>query len=104
MRWKSEKETRRSVLGRIFLSTYEDDYKKMAEGIKISDITKVQRGIHTDVLFNATLVDPVCCLSIITPSRTLDLAFQSNLARNDFFRTIKQLISSFSPGQECEFL
>ena len=104
MRWKSEKEARHSVLGRMFLNTEEGDSKKMAKGIKISDITKVRRGIHTEVLFNATLVDPVCCLSIITPSRTLDLTFQSNLDRNTFYKIIQQLISSFSPDQECEFL
>ena len=81
----------------------EVDINKMAEGIKISDITKVQRGIHTEKLFKATLVDPACSLSIITPARTLDLTFSTTDDRNNFFWAMHNMLRSYCPDQQCEF-
>ena len=42
------------------------DPTAMAEGLRIADIVKVVKGVHTDVMLRAKLVDPSTCISIVT--------------------------------------
>ena len=45
------------------------DPAAMAHGVCLSEIIKVVKGIHTDVLLRAKLVDPNACVSIVTGNK-----------------------------------
>eukprot|EP01038_Epipyxis_sp_PR26KG_P005026 gene5026-7014_t len=51
--------------------------------ISFDSIMEIRKGIRTDILSKSSvLVDPSCCLSIITSDRTLDLHFVSKSDRD----------------------
>ena len=56
--------------------------------LPISTIKEVCKGVQTEVLGKAGLVDPQCCFSIVTDNRTLDLSV-ANLTERD--RIVKGL-------------
>jgi hypothetical protein len=62
--------------------------------ISILDIEQVTRGIHTEVLSRSKNLDPVCCLSVITRDRSLDVVFENNIQRDRIYRAIENIIHS----------
>jgi len=65
---------------------------KGPSNIPIDEITEVRKGIQTDVLLKAGLIDPFCCLSIVTNERTLDLMLDSQAERDRALRGLKALL------------
>ena len=65
-----------------------------ASSIAVSDITEVRRGIQTEVLLKAKLIDPSCCLSLVTPQRTLDLTLRSAIQRDRILRGLRAVLDS----------
>lgn len=63
------------------------------DGIVLDDVTEVRKGVTTEVLRRAGLLDPNCCLSIITAQRSLDLQFRSTSERNQALRALRLLLS-----------
>lgn len=61
-------------------------------GIPLDDIVAVRKGVQSEVLQRAGLLDPHCCLSIVTKTRTLDLQLPNTLERNKVFRGLKSLV------------
>ena len=103
LKWKSHLELSGSIIDRMFKSTALVSAQEMAAGIKLSDITSVVRGINTDVLLKASLVDPRSSLSIISVSRTLDLTLVSHNERDTFFKTLRDLMNSECPNHSVSF-
>ena len=67
--------------------------KQAAESsISLTDVIEVRRGVQTDILMKAGLVDPGRSLSLITPYRSLDLVFADKVERENFARTISILL------------
>ncbi len=66
--------------------------KDAASSISLDSILEVRRGVQTDVLKKAGLVDPFCCFSIVTKERTLDLTMTSVLARDMAIRGLQMLL------------
>jgi hypothetical protein len=64
--------------------------------ICLADIIEVRRGVQTEVLMKAGLVDPARSLSLVTASRSLDLVFDSKLDRENFARTVSILLEDRS--------
>jgi hypothetical protein len=60
----------------------------------VDDIFAVKRGVQTSVLAKAGLLDPNCCLSLVTDDRTLDLQFPNVQERNKILRGLKALFAS----------
>jgi hypothetical protein len=58
----------------------------------VGAIEEVKKGIHTEVLHKAGLLDPNCCLSIITEDRSLDLVFDSTSDRTKAIRGLKVIL------------
>ena len=92
IRWKPNSENV-SIFDRMYTNPPQLPSNQMAPGIKIGFINKVVKGIHTDRLLKAKLVDPACCMSIITNDRTLDLTLSSQHERNAFFATVKSFLN-----------
>ncbi len=65
--------------------------EKEPSSISILDVTDVRRGIHTEVLLKAGLLDPNLCLSLIAKDRTLDLVFNSVSDRDGAFRGLQAI-------------
>ena len=59
-----------------------------SSAIALRDVTEVCRGIQTDVMMKARLVDPLCSLSIVTADRTLDMTLKSPVERDALIRTL----------------
>jgi hypothetical protein len=66
--------------------------KEATSSISLDSILEVRRGIQTDVLKKAGLVDPFCCFSIVTKDRTLDITMTSALARDMAIRGLQMLL------------
>jgi len=49
--------------------------------------------VKTEVLQRAGLVDPNCCLSVVTANRSLDLAFASSVDRDNALRGLKAVLA-----------
>lgn len=64
--------------------------------ISLDDVMEVRRGVQTDILMKAGLVDPARSLSLITSTRSLDLVFETKLDRDNFARTISIVLESRS--------
>ena len=97
LRWKGENE--KKGIASAFLSavgvssamkTASGD--KLAPGIGVSEIQEIHRGVSTEVLLKAKLVDPGCCISIVTKERTLDLTLPNSAARDIFLRGLKGVL------------
>ena len=101
IRWKPD-EKKVGIIGRLFTSNI-IPASSMAPGIKLADIKSVVKGIHTDVLLRAKLVDPGSCVSLITDDRTLDLTLPSHSDRSDFIRSIKELLQTHLPDKSVAF-
>jgi hypothetical protein len=64
----------------------------------LEEISAVKKGIETEVLQKSKrLLDPTCCLSLITKQRTLDLQFNNSQERNKMFRGMKGLLETHCP-------
>lgn len=74
-------------------TTPNDKNSTNASKIALEDITEVRRGIQTDVLLKAGLVDPGCCVSLITLQRSLDLSLGSSTERDRVIRGIKIIMT-----------
>lgn len=68
--------------------------------ISLESIRSVCCGVQTDVLLKAGLVDPACCVSIVTESRTLDLTLANVTERDRVVRGLKILLE----GKPVPFL
>lgn len=69
-----------------------------ADKVLLSEITKVQRGVQSDVLVKAASrnkLDPACCLSVSTAARSLDLVFGAPSERDSFVRGLRVLLADF---------
>lgn len=84
----------------VFSSIFSGKKDKEVSYIDCKDVIEVRRGIQTQVFMKAKLVDPRCCLSIVTEDRTLDLALSSPSERDI---VIKGLVALFE-GTEVRFL
>lgn len=60
--------------------------------INLSEIIELRRGIQTEVFMKAKLIDPSCCFSIVTPSRSLDLTLRSAVQRDRIVRGIRVIL------------
>jgi hypothetical protein len=68
---------------------------KEVSAIAIDAICEVCKGVKTEVLRKAGLVDPNCCLSIVTADRTLDLAFACNADRDSVLRGLRSILQEY---------
>lgn len=68
---------------------------KETSHISVDDILEVRRGIQTDVLKKAGLLDPLCCFSIRTADRTLDLTMATPSARDMAIRGFQVLLEKY---------
>ena len=93
IRWKPNSD-HESIFDRMYSTPPPLPSQNMAPGIKIGYINKVVKGIHTGRLLKAKLVDPACCLSIITNDRSLDLTLNSQWERNAFFTNLKEFLNN----------
>lgn len=86
---------RSSLLGGLFTT------KKATEigTISLVDIIEVKKGVETEVLSKAGLLDPSCCLSMITTDRTLDIVLENSAERNKVFNGLKVLLE----GKDVKF-
>jgi len=62
--------------------------------ISLQDVQEVLRGVHTEVLLRAGMIDPSCCLSIVTARRSLDLQFANSIERDRVVRGLQILLTS----------
>lgn len=84
----------------VFSSLFAGKDKKEVSYIDCSSVIEVRRGIQTQVFMKAKLVDPRCCLSIVTEDRTLDLALATPGERDI---VIKGLVALFE-NSDVRFL
>jgi hypothetical protein len=60
--------------------------------VAVDDVKELRRGVQTEVLRKAGLLDPLTCLSLVThDGYTLDLTFDTPMARDEIFRALKVL-------------
>ena len=64
------------------------------KSMRIVTITGIARGIKTQVLRAAGLVDPLKLVSVISPERTLDLEFSSVGDTDMFYRSMLVVIEN----------
>lgn len=57
-------------------------------------MTEIRKGIQTEVLFKAGLLDPACCLSFVTRERTLDLVFENSRDKELVLKAMAVLLES----------
>lgn len=84
----------------VFSGLFKSKDTKEVSYIECDSVIEVRRGIQTQVFMKAKLVDPRCCLSIVTDERTLDLALSTPSERDI---VIKGLVALFE-GTEVRFL
>lgn len=84
----------------MFSSLFATKDKKDVSYIECSSVIEVRRGIQTQVFMKAKLLDPRCCLSIVTEDRTLDLVLSSPSERDI---VIKGLVALFE-NSDVRFL
>lgn len=65
-----------------------------ASSIPLTSIREVCKGVQTDVLRKAGLVDPTCCLSIISAERSLDVSLGSLAERDSLLRGLRALLGN----------
>jgi hypothetical protein len=87
----------------MLFSTPSISTKDMGRGINLSEVVRVTKGNHSNVLMNVKLADPRCSLSIITASRSLDLTLPTHAERNLFYKNLKQLIGLEMPNNNVLF-
>ena len=82
---------KKDILKRV-LSYRADEVKR----VPLESIIRVMRGVHTDVFRAAGLIDPLCCLSIETADRTVDIQFPSVIQRESCFKALRAIIEDNS--------
>jgi hypothetical protein len=87
-------DARRTSLSSLFGST-----PKEPSSLSVLDVTDVKRGIHTDVLKRGGLLDPHCCLSVITADRTLDLVFGNATERDSAYKGLQAIAASVAESK-----
>ena len=98
LRWKSEEDG--GGLVSIFQSVSESQ-----KGLKLNAILEVRRGVQTEIFAKTTTAqDPSCCVSIVTATRTLDLALASKSARDEFIRAIQIVLEENELLEQVKFL
>lgn len=60
--------------------------------IAVDSIKTVYTGIRTDTMLRAGLLDPACCLSLITDARSLDLTLANATERDRLVRGLKLIL------------
>lgn len=70
--------------------------QKAPSGIPLDAICEVCKGVKTEVLTRAGLVDPNCCMSIVTADRTLDLTLPSAVDRDNVIRGLRAILTDAS--------
>lgn len=83
-----------SNVSRTSISTMFGGKSQDSSKINVVDIVEIRKGVQTDVLLKATGVDPNCCMSIVTPDRTLDLVLDSAVARDNALRGLQGIFDS----------
>ena len=63
--------------------------------LQLTDVLEVRRGIQTEVLKKASLVDPFCCFSVVTADRTLDITMPSTLSRDMVIRGLQVILEAY---------
>jgi hypothetical protein len=66
--------------------------QKGPTNIPLDEIVEVRKGIQTDVFLKAGLIDPFCCLSVVSNARTLDLVMENQIERDKALRGLKALL------------
>ena len=72
--------------------------------IAVLDIKQILRGIHTEVLSKCKQLDPTCCLSIITDSRSLDLVCNSSRDRDRLFKGLEVVLQDITTPLDIKYL
>ena len=62
--------------------------------VAMSDITEVRKGVQTEVMLTAHMVDPYVSLSIVTEERTLDMTFDTHAMRDLVLRALRVLLGN----------
>ena len=68
--------------------------------ISVDTIKSVYTGVRTDVMLRAGSIDPACCLSLVTESRTLDLTLANATEHDRVVRGLRLILE----GREVPFL
>lgn len=62
------------------------------KSLPLRDIREVCKGVHTDILKNAGLIDPLTCMSIVTDYRTLDMSFVTSKHRDAAMNALQKIL------------
>lgn len=71
--------------------------KKFSSSMEISSIIEVRRGLQTPGLIKHKLLDPSCCVSVISSERHLDLQFKTAGERNKVIRALQGILDGKQP-------
>ena len=64
-----------------------------AASIQLSSIREVCNGVQTEVLRKAGLVDPGCCLSIVTDARSVDIILANSTERDRIVKGLQLILA-----------
>jgi hypothetical protein len=81
-------------------SLFSSNKANIVSEIDVNKIAEVKKGIQTDVLQKGGLLDPNCCLSIVTDDRTLDLVMETSTERNKIVKGLKVILE----GKNVKFV
>jgi hypothetical protein len=73
--------------------------KEKPSTIALDGVKEVCRGVQTEVLLKAGLLDPTCCLSVLAEERVLNLAFSTPADRDSAFKCLQALLG----GKQVKF-
>ena len=62
--------------------------------VALSEILEVRKGVQTEVMMAANLVDPYVSMSIVTKERTLDMTFDTHAMRDMVLRALRALLGN----------
>lgn len=74
------------------MNLFSSNASNKISSIDINAIEEIKKGVHTEVLHKAGLLDPNCCLSIITEDRSLDLVFDSSTDRTKAIKGLRLIL------------
>lgn len=68
--------------------------KPEIKSVRVDDITEICKGIHTEVMQKAGLVDPCCSLSVVTAQRSLDVQFDTCRERDSVYLALETILQT----------
>ena len=79
---------RKSIIMMVSSRKEEDKF------VALSEILEVRKGVQTEVMMAANLVDPYVSMSIVTKERTLDMTFDTHAMRDMVLRALRALLGN----------